>query len=78
MTTKAAIDLSFGEGEMVAGYLDGLDLDMPDPSENRSASYRHGFRSGRADRGKPRAESFAETRAAADRAIAEDNAKCLP
>jgi hypothetical protein len=67
--------VSFGEQEMVDGYLDGLDSDAPEPSENRSESYRHGFRSGRADCGRPRAESFDATRRAADRAIEKDDAK---
>jgi hypothetical protein len=67
--------MSFGEQEMVDGYFDGRRPEMPEPSDNRSASYRHGFRSGRADLGRPRAESFDETQAAADRAIEEDNAK---
>lgn len=40
--------------EMVQGYMDGFDPDSPEPSSNRSQSYRHGFRNGRADRtGKP-------------------------
>lgn len=40
--------------EMVEGYMDGLDLDNPEPSDNRSHSYRHGFKNGRADKiGKP-------------------------
>lgn len=43
--------------DMTDGYLDGMDLDMPEPSANRSATYRHGFRMGRNDRGKP----FAQT-----------------
>lgn len=42
--------------DMIEGYKDGLDLDAPEPSANRSASYRHGFANGRDDRaGKPRA-----------------------
>jgi hypothetical protein len=42
--------------EMVEGYMDGLDLNSPEPSDNRSHSYRHGFANGRDDRrGKPRA-----------------------
>ncbi len=46
--------------EMVQGYLDGWDLDNPEPSDNRSWSYRHGFANARDDRrGKPRA-SFQE------------------
>lgn len=31
--------------------MDGLDLDSPEPSANRSRSYRHGFDRGREDRG---------------------------
>lgn len=41
--------------EMFDGYLDGLDMENPEPSANRSYSYRHGFLNGRADRtGEPR------------------------
>ena len=41
--------------EMIEGYMDGLDLNTPEPSANRSHSYRHGFANGRDDRrGKPR------------------------
>jgi hypothetical protein len=36
-------------GEMVAGYLDGRKPDNPEPSANRSFSYRHGFANGRDD-----------------------------
>lgn len=35
--------------EMAEGYLDGLDRTNPEPSGNRSASYRHGFANARAD-----------------------------
>lgn len=46
--------------EMIEGFMDGYDLNAPEPSANRSASYRHGFANGRDDRrGKPRA-SFQE------------------
>ena len=42
--------------EMLQGYMDGLDLNEPEPSDNRSHSYRHGFANGRDDRArKPRA-----------------------
>jgi hypothetical protein len=34
--------------EMVQGYMDGYDLNAPEPSANRSYSYRHGFAVGRA------------------------------
>lgn len=60
--------------DMVEGYLDGLDLSSPEPSGNRSHSYRHGFANGRDDRAaKPRA-SADELRAMADRAIDLDGA----
>jgi hypothetical protein len=35
-------------GEMAEGYSDGRKSGNPDPSENRSASYLHGFAKGRA------------------------------
>lgn len=60
--------------EMVAGYLDGLDLSSPEPSDNRSHSYRHGFANGRDDRArKPRA-SAVKLRELADLAMAKDEA----
>ncbi len=58
--------------DMVLGYLDGFDLDIPEPSANRSASYRHGFANGRDDRrGKARAPA-AQLRIDAEQAMAED------
>jgi hypothetical protein len=58
--------------DMVQGYMDGLDINNPEPSSNRSASYRHGFANGRDDRcGKPR-DSFANLISAADAAMSED------
>jgi hypothetical protein len=36
--------------DMVEGYRDGFDLSAPEPSANRSESYRHGFANGRADK----------------------------
>ena len=58
--------------EMVSGYLDGYDLSAPEPSDNRSHSYRHGFANGRDDRsGKPRAAA-AELRQMADLAMERD------
>lgn len=58
--------------DMVQGYLDGLDLDNPEPSVNRSASYRHGFANGRDDRnGTPRATA-ARLIAEAEQAMTED------
>lgn len=58
--------------EMVEGFLDGYDLSAPEPSSNRSHSYRHGFANGRDDRaGKPRA-SYAELVRMADLAMEID------
>lgn len=39
--------------EMVQGYRDGLNRDSPEPSANRTRSYRHGFANGRADISQP-------------------------
>lgn len=36
--------------EMIQGFRDGCDLDAPEPSDNRSHSYRHGFKAGRNDK----------------------------
>jgi hypothetical protein len=59
--------------EMVQGYLDGFDLNNPEPSENRSHSYRHGFANARDDRaGMPRA-SAQTLREMADRAMDLDD-----
>lgn len=58
--------------DMVEGFMDGYDLSNPEPSDNRSRSYRHGFRSGRADKGFPRKESFEEVLAMADDAMRKD------
>ena len=60
MTPDDKIDAWEANEEMIDGYRDGFDMDCPEPSGNRSASYRHGFLNGRDDRrGKPRA-SYAE------------------
>lgn len=59
--------------EMVEGFLDGYDLNAPEPSSNRSHSYRHGFRNGRADKiHSPRPESFDEILRLADEAMTLD------
>jgi len=61
--------------EMVEGYMDGGDPNAPEPSENRSYSYRHGFAVGRADMaGKPafgRADVARELAASAEAKDAE-------
>ena len=59
--------------EMLEGYRDGFNLDCPEPSSNRSRSYRHGFANGRADKaGKSHGLSFEELRRAADEAMRLD------
>lgn len=60
--------------EMVQGFMDGYDLDAPEPSENRSRSYRHGFANGRADKtGKSRGPPVAELERLADEAMDADS-----
>ncbi len=62
------------EDEMVQGYMDGFDLSSPEPSSNRSYSYRHGFKNGRADKsGKPFWSNIQEARDLAEVCIAADN-----
>lgn len=54
--------------DMVDGYCDGRDPNSPEPSANRSFSYRHGFANGRDDlRGAPR-DSAVNLRRLADEA----------
>lgn len=58
--------------EMVQGYRDGFDLSAPEPTANRSHSYRHGFANGRDDRrGYPRA-TFKEINEMAEDAMDAD------
>lgn len=60
--------------DMVEGYCDGRDPSSPEPSSNRSHSYRHGFANGRDDlHRKPRAIA-AELRKQADLAMDLDDA----
>lgn len=69
MTERLAND------EMVEGYRDGFNRDNPEPSANRSHSYRHGFANGRADRsGKGRGVTADELRRMADEAMDADDA----
>jgi hypothetical protein len=58
--------------EMLEGYMDGLLPGNPEPSGNRSHSYRHGFANGRDDwRRMPRAPAE-HNRKAAEKAIVAD------
>lgn len=59
--------------DMIEGFRDGYDLSCPEPSANRSASYRHGFANGRDDvlHKRPR-DTYENLCAAAEAAMAED------
>jgi hypothetical protein len=58
--------IAMSDDEFVAGYLDGRDPNSPEPSDNRSHSYRHSFMVGRAEiEGKPIAAGTSR-RSAAD------------
>jgi hypothetical protein len=59
--------------EMIEGFRDGYDLSAPEPSTNRSASYRHGFMCGRIDKGVIQWSGTADDlRKLADEAMEED------
>jgi len=61
---------------MLEGYLDGFNLDSPEPSQNRSLSYQHGFANGRADKtGNSRGLTFKQLNDLVDRCLAEDRAR---
>lgn len=65
--------------DMFEGYCDGLDLDSPEPNENRSASYRHGFECARSDRARvPAFGSAVNARLMAEKAEARDAARLTP
>jgi hypothetical protein len=59
-------------GEMAEGYLDGRKTDNPGPSENRSASYRHDFASGRDDLARAPRATAATLRQMAEKALSDD------
>jgi hypothetical protein len=52
--------------EMLEGYLDGMTPNSPEPSGNRSASYRHGFLNGRDDMSHKPRDSAAKLRIEAE------------
>lgn len=64
---------SWAMNDMVQGYLDGRNADVPEPSGNRSLSYHHGFRNGRDELENKRPRADAEKlRKMADEAIRAD------
>lgn len=65
--------------EMIEGYLDGFEPSSPEPSDNRSRSYRHGFANGRDDLSrKPRSSYSALLQAAAEAMEADANDRIVP
>lgn len=65
----------WAEDEMVEGYMDGRDPNAPEPSANRSRSYRHGFANARDDLARTPRASAQALRDDAAKAIAEDEAQ---
>lgn len=63
--------------EMVQGFMDGYDLTAPEPSANRSASYRHGFMCGRIDKGQASSPGFEALERMADAAMNEDDVRAI-
>lgn len=63
--------------DMVQGYCDGYDLSAPEPSANRSASYRHGFMVGRGEKTGNLAGTFHSLNQAADAAMDADDIRAL-
>jgi len=59
------------EDEMIEGYMDGRDPDSPEPSNNRSRAYRHGFQSGRDDLSKKPSALYEVRRAQAEEILRE-------
>lgn len=66
---------NWAEEEMVTGYLDGRDPNNPEPSANRSRSYRHGFQSGRDDLARTLSAPYETRIRMADEAMAADMAE---
>lgn len=66
--------MSGASDDMIEGYRDGYAIDAIAPSDNRSASYKHGWQNGRDDRlGRPRS-SAAQLRLGAKMAKQDDEA----
>ncbi|MGW1422675.1 hypothetical protein ACWAT4_21475 [Bradyrhizobium manausense] len=59
--------------DMIEGFNDGYDLTAPEPSANRSRSYRHGFMCGRIDKGQIASPGAQRLRQMADEAMAADD-----
>lgn len=57
---------------MIEGYCDGLNPNSPEPSINRTHSYRHGFANGRDDLNKNPRTTAAKLRIMANEAMKKD------
>lgn len=62
---------------MVQGYMDGYDLTAPEPSANRSNSYRHGFMVGRGEKTRDYAGNYMDLNRAADAAMDADDVRAF-
>lgn len=69
--TDARLEQRFHQ-DMIDGYVDGLKPDNPEPSANRSRSYRHGFANGRDDLAHSPRLPAQVPRLLADQAIRDD------
>jgi hypothetical protein len=63
--------------DMVDGYMDGYDMTAPEPSANRSASYRHGFMVGRGEKTGDFAGNYIDLNRAADAAMDADDIRAF-
>jgi hypothetical protein len=64
--------MSEANAEMIEGYKDGYDLNAPEPSANRSHSYRHSFQIGRAEKMKLPLPTYQQLERRAELAILAD------
>lgn len=63
--------------DMVEGYMDGYDLTVPEPSANRSESYKHGFKVGRGEKTGNLAGNYQTLNRDADAAMNADDVRRL-
>ena len=63
--------------DIVDGYMDGYDMTAPEPSANRSASYRHGFMVGRGEKTGDFAGNYIDLNRAADAAMDADDIRAF-
>lgn len=76
-TIRERLGVRPANDDMVQGYRDGYDLTAPEPSANRSASYRHGFTVGRGEKTGNYAGNYMNLSKAADAAMNADDERAL-